>query len=260
MKVKLGSLILIIFFVCVSLSYAIEKNTIVGIWLFDEGQGDVTKDSYSNGHDGKILGDLKWVDGKFDGALSFPGKTGSYVSIPHDDSLSLTTFSMAAWIKFGTTGTTERILIKGSATTNYSYYLSTRGGNVFSYTGFSTSGQGGWVEAFGTTAVTDEKWHHVAATCDKKSLRLYVDGKMEAETAVTGKPFEIKDPVAIGAESDGNYSANGVIDDVGLFNVGLTEDDIKSIMTKGIGEATGIAAVSFAGKSATAWGKIKIQY
>ena len=111
MKVKLGSLILIIFFVFVSLSaegllsdgtaYAIEKNTIVGIWLFDEGQGDVTKDSYSNGHDGKILGDLKWVDGKFDGALSFPGKTGSYVSIPHDDSLSLTTFIVALTRTFG---------------------------------------------------------------------------------------------------------------------------------------------------------------
>ncbi|MDQ1316801.1 MAG: large repetitive protein, partial [Candidatus Poribacteria bacterium] len=188
-----------------------------------------------------------------------PGKAGSYVSIPHDDILSLTTFSIMAWVNYGLTGSTQRIVIKGSATSNYSYYLSTRGGEVLSYTGFSTSGQAGWIETFGNTPVADKKWHHVAATYDKKSLRLYVDGKLESEVASSDKPFVTEDPLAIGAESDGNYSAVGSIDDVGVFNAGLSEDDINIIMSKGLGEATGMSSVFPAGKLTTVWGKIKVK-
>ncbi|MDQ1317069.1 MAG: LamG protein, partial [Candidatus Poribacteria bacterium] len=57
-----------------------------------------------------------------------------------------------------------------------------------------------------------------------------------------------------------DWGANGVIiDEVGVFNSALSADEIKEVMTKGLGEATGIAAVSSAGKLATAWGRIKFQ-
>ena len=40
----------------------------------------------SAGHDGEIKGTLDWVnDGKFGGALKFPGKGDSYVRVDHDD-------------------------------------------------------------------------------------------------------------------------------------------------------------------------------
>ena len=34
----------------------IDPKTIAGIWLFDEGKGDVAKDISNNGNNGKILG------------------------------------------------------------------------------------------------------------------------------------------------------------------------------------------------------------
>jgi hypothetical protein len=44
---------------------------------------------------------------------------------------------------------------------------------------------------------------------------------------------------------------------IGIFNVTLTQDDIKDIMTKGVEKATGIAAVSPASKLTTTWASIK---
>ena len=49
----------------------------------------------------------------------------------------------------------------------------------------------------------------------------------------------------------------GFIDEVGLFNIALSEDDIKSIMNQGLGRALGITAVSSAGKLATTWADLK---
>ena len=51
----------------------------------------------------------------------------------------------------------------------------------------------------------------------------------------------------------------GVIDEVAVFNVALTEDDINDIMSNGLAEALGIAAVSPTGKLTTTWGSIKGQ-
>ena len=49
---------------------AIEREGLVGLWLFDEGEGEVLKDLSGNGNDGQIAG-AKWVKGKFGKALEF---------------------------------------------------------------------------------------------------------------------------------------------------------------------------------------------
>lgn len=261
MRVKLGGLlistIMVIFAMSVSLSYAIDENSIVGIWLLDEGEGSEVDDASENGHGGEIVGELDWVEGNFGSALSFPGEAGNYVDIPHDDSLNLTAFSITAWINLGAPGAEQRVLIKGGPTTNYSYYLSTRSGANFAYTGFSTTGMGGWNEAEGTTDVNDGEWHHVAGTYDGGTLRFYVDGEMEAEVDAEGEPFEIENPVTIGANTDGTSPATGIIDDVGLFNVGLIESEVQNIMNSGLDNATGVAPVSPGGKLSTIWSNIK---
>ncbi len=97
---KLGmvaSIIILIMFVI--LTYGIDSQNIVGIWLFDEGQGNAVKDSSGNRLDGKIVGSPDWVDGKSGSALDFAGKDGNYVSIPHKNILNLEEFSITAWVK-----------------------------------------------------------------------------------------------------------------------------------------------------------------
>lgn len=51
---------------------AIDKASIVGIWLFDEGSGNKVKDSSDNGNHGNLVNKPEWDnDGKFGKALSF---------------------------------------------------------------------------------------------------------------------------------------------------------------------------------------------
>lgn len=76
--------------------HSIDSKSIIGVWLLDEGKGNIVNDSSVNGRHGEIKGDLKWIKGKYSNALSFPGQSGNYVFIPYDDGLSVKTFSITA--------------------------------------------------------------------------------------------------------------------------------------------------------------------
>ena len=62
-------------------SAEIDPDTIVGMWLFDEGKGNVATDETGNGLDGEFKGKPKWVTGQFGQALEFDGKS-AYVQNP----------------------------------------------------------------------------------------------------------------------------------------------------------------------------------
>ena len=80
------------------LSYAkIDLATCVGMWLFDEGKGDVAKDSSGNQNDGTLKNGPKWVTGKSGTALEFDG-IDDYVEIPDSASLRVQSFTLSAWI------------------------------------------------------------------------------------------------------------------------------------------------------------------
>ena len=82
----------------VSTTFAeIDPDTVVGVWLFDEGKGNVATDASENGLDGEFEGKPKWVEGKFGMALEFDGKS-AYVQIPaHENPTEAITVS--AWAK-----------------------------------------------------------------------------------------------------------------------------------------------------------------
>ena len=237
----------------------IAPEAVVGTWLFDHGSGDVIKDSSGNGNDGEIQGDVKWVDeGVFGKALEFPGVDENFVEVPHNDSLDLITFSFTLWAKVEPTGNYQSVLIKTAdgQVENYSGYIYA-GQRVF-WTRFTSGGATQWgFQQFGTTIVTDDKWHHLAGTYDMKSVKSYVDGVVEADAKFGGEPDFSPGPLNIGDCPGFAYPVKGIMDDVGLFNVALTEDEINSIMKQGLRETA--TAVSTSGKFAHVWGSIKAQ-
>lgn len=213
----------------------VDRNTIVGIWLFEEGTGKIVKDSSSNGHDGQIQGDVKWVKGKFGTALLFPGVADNYVSVPHEKSLDLVTWTVTAWVQMQTTGNWQAIVGKEEPGTIRNYTIWVRGGTDVFDAHFSSGGPNQWrLTKGGKTMIADSKWHHVAGTYDKKALRMYVDGVLETEEAFSDTPDSTDGPLRIGLDSNKQYPAKGIIDEVGVFKSALTEDEIESIMTKGL--------------------------
>lgn len=253
-SLSIGVAILFVFGVLASSTYAaIDPETIVGIWLFDEGEGDVAMDSSENGNDGNFMGEPEWVDGKFGMALEFDGSSTS-VDCGDTDSMNIPTggeVTMCAWVypTVGSVAAWQGIMAK--RTGSYSYGINLVAGNFQIY----TSGGSG-IAGFAYDLPVDE-WVHIAGVMSDDPTELYVNGELFGTKGAGGGVIEAANGLRIGASGTIGEVFNGSIDDVGIFSVALSEADIKGIYNKGLGMATGIAAVESVGKLATTWGSIK---
>ena len=103
--------------------------------------------------------------------------------------------------------------------------------------------------------VENDTWYHVAGTYKEKELKVYLDGELKKEASPTGKIDPTPGPLHIGQEDAwAQEQFNGIIDEVAIFDVALTEDDINSIMTTGL---RSITAVSPSSKLTITWAGIK---
>ena len=223
---------------------AINPKTLVGMWLFDEGTGKTTEDASGNGHKGQIKGP-KWTKGKFGKALSFEG---NHVAIGNFDGYEKD-ITIVAWIKTSAAPAWSDIMCGpcGDIILTLKDHKLNFAGQCAKPIPHS---------AWSTTLLNDDKWHHIAGTYNGSKAKVYVDGKEEAETAAAGA--FVTGPKSIGSNAEGTDEFyKGHIDDVAIFNVSLTENDIKTIMKNGVGMATGILAVSGRDKLTTTWCHIK---
>ena len=250
----------------------VDPETAVGVWLFNEEKGDVAKDLTENALDAKFLDPVKWTDGQFDGGLEF--KSGGLANAGTSQLLNVGTanFSMLAWFKYSETpdGWHASLISKADlAMPRHGYILCVRGnldpnnkGKPLFWFGLA---QGAGVHLFGTSPINDGKWHHLAATADRKgAMKLYRDGKLEAEKDISAHQKENEDnhkPFTIGGEVGVAVRTlvDGAMDEVALFSIVLTEDQITEIAEKGLARTLGAEAVSPNDKLATAWGKIKTE-
>ena len=230
---------------------ALDPDTIVGIWLFDEGKGDIAKDSFENGNDGEFVGVPEWVDGKFGGALEFDG-AGSYVEILNSESLNGDSFTISLWCQ------PNELRIQGLAdktpSPQWRLFMNNPGGSV------EFDALPGEIGNIATPATSVGQWSHIAATYDAgtATAKIYLNGEFAQEAA--GVDMNVSSPVNIHIASNEATRFNGIIDDVGIFNVALSEDEINDIMNNGLEKVLGVVnAVSPSGKLTTTWGEIKSQ-
>ena len=96
----------------------------------------------------------------------------------------------------------------------------------------------------GPYTLPDLKWVHNAATYDGSVMKFFEDGKQIGQAAARKKIDATDNPVWIG--NDGyQQHFNGLIDEVAIFNVALTVDEIKRVIKLGLSE---VLAVSPPGK------------
>lgn len=243
-------------------SYAkIDPETIVGMWLFDEGKGETVEDSSGNGHDGTITGPPDWGEGKFGEALNVGA--GNFVRVPHSEDLSLKTFTVTAWLSTEVGGAWIGVISKShdNPTRNYTLYLHQNSDTASISIGNEAAGT--WSDKTGATPVNDGEWHHVAISFDEKSKvgRVFTDGVQEGQyTVAHDVPQNNADLVfAAWHHSGGNAGYIGMLDEIAIFDVALEEEDIQTIMNEGLEKALGITAVSSTGKLTTTWGEVKAQ-
>ena len=232
-------------------SAAFNVESIVGVWLFDEGKGDEILDSSGKEHNGAIIGaDVDRVDGKFGEALEFIA--GGKVEVPHADEFTTPTFTLMAWVNVDKPTASWQLIVgkDGWPNRNYAMFVAKDSG-VMHYAFCSPGKQD--IGNFNTPKlVADGEWHHLAMTYDLKMRRAYVDGELNAENPLSDEPSESPAAIEIGR------SVVGVVDEVLIANEPFSEEDIKLAKEAGLEKLiTGGAAVSVSGKLTGTWGSIR---
>ena len=226
----------------------IDPESIAGLWLFNEGSGQVAEDGSGNGYDGELKKNPSWVDGKYAKGLDFNG--GNYVEL-RDSALGLPfggvePFSITAWVKIRSGGT---VIGKFNGGVIGAYILIV-GGTVTFHREVAPWGLAG------TKTIPVNEFTHVAATYDGSDMKIYVNGDLDIKQARGAQNTDTVTPVLIGARFTGGNPSdffNGVLDEVALFNVALSQDDVKLAM-RGLSPES---AVFPAGKLTTTWASIK---
>jgi hypothetical protein len=251
-------------------SYArIDPQTVAGLWLFDEGDGDVAEDSSGNGNHGTIVGNADWVDGKFGSALEFDGS--SHVSVNDSESLDMTDqVTVMFWVRTEKKMAdmwNDRQAIVGKHYLEYEVGIY-MGGQLHTYTNDGTGGgydEGIMASIGGKLPDKDAdwelgKWYHIAWTLNGQHEIAYVNGiKIGEHNKAHADTMPGTNPLEIGRRVGGSIPLTGAVDEVIVINVALEEEDIQLAAEQGLERALGIAAVSPAAKFSTTWAAIKAQ-
>jgi hypothetical protein len=85
----------------------------------------------------------------------------------------------------------------------------------------------------GVTTIRPGIWHHVAMVYDGANLRLYLDGRLENSSSLTGLITATPQPLIIGGSVPGPWNFTGEVDELSLYDRALTEAEISTIYKAG---------------------------
>jgi len=201
----------------------------VAHWKLDETSGAVAVDS-AGGHDGVLINEPAWdVSGQIDGALDFDGSDDRVVA-NHDPALAITEeLTMMAWVNLRETFDIYRILSKEQAGQNDGYWMAISGGTVF----VGIGGQIYWYDLF----ASPDQWYHIAVTYSDADdeLKIYIDGSLMT-TEFASAPLNANTAdIVIGDNWEGSKQWNGLLDEVRIYDYGLSAAEITDLYTEGLG-------------------------
>jgi len=175
-------------------------------------------------------------NGKIVQGAGFNGTT-SKILLPNNDWSMTTAYSASAWVK--TSAATDQIIIGRDNASG--------AGRIFFFRIELTTGKAEFVRFDGSTnvvtdikstlAYNDGNWHHIVVTFDNTiGSKIYVDGTQVASDAVTtnnrggtgSSPY-------IGAFNGASSFMNGAIDEVAIWNRGITSVEVTSLYNAGAG-------------------------
>jgi dihydrofolate reductase len=73
-------------------------------------------------------------------------------------------------------------------------------------------------------------WTHLAMTYDGTTLKIYVNGTLVTSTAQSGTIVASTNPLQIGGDSTYGQYFRGMIDEVRVYNIVLTQTQIQTDM------------------------------
>jgi len=266
-----------------------SDGTLVARWGLDETSGTTVNDSAGTPQNGTITGtsfsrvanapfDILTCAGNASSMIRLDG-VNDYVALGNPAELGLTSFTIETWFKRegvgvgnttgaggiggtgGPPGSLVPLITKGAPEAdgsnldaNYIFGINTTG-NVLAADFEEGPGGPGPLGAnhpiVGVTAITDNNWHHAAATYSTatRDWRLYLDGALEV-SAIQGAGVvprsDSLQPAALGtmltSTSTRLGAFAGVLDEVRIWNVARTQAQIQADMSNQLTSGTGLVA------------------
>ncbi|MBN2314788.1 MAG: hypothetical protein JXM79_12730 [Sedimentisphaerales bacterium] len=196
-------------------------------------ENDVLDGSH-NGNDGTMMGDPNFVEGPagYGMALAFDGD-GDIVDCGNGRSLAITgAVTLSAWINVGVPGLDHKVG-GNQDDANGGYKMSVYNDKIeFEIrTAANSAVLNRSVE--GGTILEAGVWYHVTGVYSLADgyIRTYVNGELDRELLTTEELGLSRGNFFIGCEpfNTGSYNFNGVMDEIRLYNIALTEHEIMGI-------------------------------
>jgi hypothetical protein len=220
---------------------------LVAYYKMNDGSGTTATNSCTNtsGINGTLTNGPTWLASPVQyaaNALSFDG-TDDYVSIPYNNTLDITTnITIEAWIYATKNSGIQNVISKSSNTSNNGYiFPRTDDGwaHVVVYLNI-----GGW-QTVSATYPSLNAWHHLAATYDGATMKLYIDGTLVASKAQTGTITTNGNPLALGNQTGFSEYFGGSADEFRIWNVARTQTQIQNSMNTELDPTTQTGLVSY---------------
>jgi len=151
-----------------------------------------------------------------------------YIEIPADTLLDTPEMTVEAWVSVRdahvVNGAGACSSIAGSGFVN-GWWLGICGTSMRSYFNGTNS-----VKTGGTIPETPNLWVHIATVTDGTTRRHYINGTLVLQSAETAASSASTRPIRIGSDVDWNFTAAGGIDDLRIWKVARTQDQIRETM------------------------------
>ena len=273
-------------------SAEIDPSNVVAAYLFDIENPDVLVDWSGNRNHGQINHKVNYVDGKFGKAIQFSPNRKNFIDLGKPLLNDLAEFTIVAWVNkaseewdqpegiVGQHDVIELFLTRRSTLMLMAYPLSETHKKKHIH-GHRHDGAGCLDAKICISALLklpgpdfkwedEESWVHLAAIGDAAIMRNTRNAARGAQKRVN--KLNIGPVTSYGASANSTKIGgggifgpgegvpdyfSGSIDELAIFNVALTLDEIKTLMAEGL-ESIGLIgqAVDQAGKLAVTWGEL----
>ena len=209
-------------------------DALVAHYSFEEGPGGVVRDASGNGNDGRIVGEVSYVElpGDRGRALRF-GSGNAYVDCGSRPSLALkdaVTVELWLYAETAPNSGTEAGLI-GTGLGGYALTAVT-GGCWWYVNGRADGGEATRLDVSGGGMRADASWRHMAATFDGRTAQVYVDGELtgtrafdEQRTINAAGPLYLRYPLLYGTDQELPFVC--MFDDVRVYKRALSAAELR---------------------------------
>ncbi len=194
--------------------------------------GDGTLDDAANVTTLTEHGRVDFVPGKVGQAFFFDG-TGGYLVGPRTAhyTFGVQDSALALYVKF-TSLHGEMALLERMTTDKAQGIALIKSDDNRLVLRFATTT--GLMTAASTTQVVGGRWYQVAITKNERKLALYVNGELEGERALSGRPAipsagDVRTPLHVGAGLTGKTPLYGWLDEIGFYNRSLNAAEVKAL-------------------------------